>query len=151
MKDILNTVHEKLKQEKLVIFVGAGVSKNFNVPTWGQIVRTYAQKLHYQSQILSTDEYLKIPQYFYSYDKSYQHQDYYAILQEAFQQDFKPNILNDLIVLFHPEHIITTNYDHLLDNYDYEVIKDDSDLLRASSSHYLIKMHGDVNYHAQSS
>ncbi|MCD7809820.1 MAG: SIR2 family protein, partial [Erysipelotrichaceae bacterium] len=53
--------------------------------------------------------------------------------------------MNDLIVSFHPEHIITTNYDHLLDNYHYEVIKNDSDLLKASSSHYLIKMHGDID------
>ncbi|MCD7839311.1 MAG: SIR2 family protein [Erysipelotrichaceae bacterium] len=145
MKELLVSIHEKLKNEKLVIFVGAGVSKNSHVPTWGQIVRVYAQKLHYTKDILSTDDYLKIPQYYYSYDKSNNHQDYYAILHDAFSQDFQPNILNDLIISFHAQHIITTNYDHLLDHYDYEVIKDDRDLLKASSSHYLIKMHGDID------
>ncbi len=145
MKELLTSIHEKLKQEKLVIFVGAGVSKNSNVPTWGQIVRTYSQKLHYSKDILSTDDYLKIPQYYYSYDKSNNHQNYYAILQDAFSQDFQSNILNDLIISFHAQHIITTNYDHLLDHYNYEVIKDDRDLLKASSSHYLIKMHGDID------
>ncbi|MCD7892382.1 MAG: SIR2 family protein [Erysipelotrichaceae bacterium] len=145
MKKTLISIHEKLKHEKLVIFVGAGVSKNSNVPTWGQIVRKYAQKLNYTKDVLSTDDYLKIPQYFYSYDQSKHHKEYYNILNEAFNQDFKPNILNDLIASFNAQHIITTNYDHLLDNYNYEVIKNDSDLLKATSSHYLIKMHGDID------
>lgn len=153
----------KINKEKLVIFVGAGVSKNSGVPTWGQIIREYAKRMnytqciscHYQSSkctddcphkyYISTDEYIKIPQYFYSQDKSYNHKDYYDILLNLFKQDFKPNMLNDLIISLKPEHIITTNYDHLLDNYNYEVITNDRDLLKAKSNHYLIKMHGDIN------
>lgn len=163
MKMNLNKVKEALKNEKLVIFVGAGVSKNSHVPTWGHLVRQYARKLNYtqclschfktnecektchHQHYFSTDEYLKIPQYFYSYDQSYHHQDYYQILKDAFDHDFQPNILNDLIASLNPEHIITTNYDHLLDHYQYEVITNDQDLLKASSNHYLIKMHGDID------
>lgn len=159
----MSNIKKALQNEKLVIFVGAGVSKNSQVPTWGHLVREYAKKLNYTQCLschfksshceeschhkyyFSTDEYIKIPQYFYSQDKSFQHQDYYQVLQDAFHQEFQPNILNDLIVSLYPEHIITTNYDHLLDHYHYEVIKDDGDLLKAKSSHYLIKMHGDID------
>jgi hypothetical protein len=150
-----------IDKEKLVIFVGAGVSKNSGVPTWGAIVREYAKKLNYNQCLschfknctkdcsfkyhFSTDEYIKIPQYFYSQDNSLNHKDYYDILNHCFQHDFKPNILNDMIVSMNPTHIITTNYDHLLDHYSYEVIKNDRDLLKATSNHYLIKMHGDID------
>ncbi|MGN1181424.1 MAG: SIR2 family NAD-dependent protein deacylase [Faecalibacillus sp.] len=54
-------------------------------------------------------------------------------------------MLNDIIVSLKPEHIITTNYDHLLDHYEYSVITSDRDLLKANSQHYLIKMHGDID------
>jgi len=163
MKVNMSKIKEALVNEKLVIFVGAGVSKNSNVPTWGQIVREYAKKLDYTQCVschlktgncdkncqhkyyFSTDEYIKIPQYYFSQDESYNHQDYYSILKEAFDHDFQSNILDDLIASLNPEHIITTNYDHLLDHYQYEVIKSDRDLLKAKSNHYLIKMHGDID------
>lgn len=163
MKFNIAKIKEALVNEKLVIFVGAGVSKNSSVPTWGHLVRQYAKKLNYTQCLschfktdncektchhkyyFSTDEYIKIPQYFYSYDQSCQHHDYYSILKTAFHHDFQPNILNDLIATLNPEHIITTNYDHLLDHYQYEVITSDQDLLKAKSNHYLIKMHGDID------
>ena len=146
MKELLKNIKNILVRQKLVIFVGAGVSKNSNVPTWGQIVRTYAKKLNYHHrEYLSTDEYIKIPQYFYSQDCSPNHQDYYQILKDAFDQQYKKNILNDLIVSLNPQHIVTTNYDHLLDHYHYQVITSDRDLLQANSQHYLIKMHGDID------
>lgn len=163
MKENIINIQHAIANEKLVIFVGAGVSKNSGVPTWGHIVREYAKKLNYTQCLschfktndcdktcqhkyrFSTDEYIKIPQYFYSHDSSYCHQDYYDVLQKEFDKDFLPNILNDLIVSLEPEHIITTNYDHLLDHYDYEVITSDRDLLKASSNHYVIKMHGDID------
>lgn len=163
MKTDIFKIKEALENEKLVIFVGAGISKNSNVPTWGHIVRQFAKELNYTQCLschfknqdcekhcqhkyyFSTDEYIKIPQYYYSQDKSINHQNYYAILKKAFDHDFQSNILNDLIVSLNPEHIITTNYDHLLDHYQYEVIKSDRDLLKARSNHYLIKMHGDID------
>lgn len=163
MKDNIHHIKEAIKQNKLVIFVGAGVSKNSHVPTWGSLVRKYAKELHYTQCLschfktsqceqnchhkyyFSTDEYIKIPQYYYSYDQSENHQNYYSILKEAFNRNFQPNILNDLIVSLNPDHIITTNYDHLLDYYQYEVITSDQDLLKSKSNHYLIKMHGDID------
>lgn len=163
MNNNLLQIKKALQNEKLVIFVGAGISKNSGVPTWGKLIREYAKKLNYTQCLschfktnhceqtchhqyyFSTDEYIKIPQYFYSQDTSVNHQEYYHILKSTFHQNYHPNILNDLIVSLQPEHIITTNYDHLLDHYQYEVITSDRDLLKAKSNHYLIKMHGDID------
>lgn len=164
MKLKIEDIKKEIKKDKLVIFVGAGISKNSGVPTWGYIIRKFAENLNYTQCLschfknkdcdnacnhkysFSTDEYLKIPQYYYSQDKSTHHKDYYRLLKEAFDHDYQPNILNDLIVSLLPDHIITTNYDHLLDHYQYEVIVNDSDLLKAKSKHFLLKMHGDINH-----
>lgn len=159
MKQNLDTLKQLIKRQKVVIFIGAGVSRNSKVPTWGQLVRCFAKKLPYVScqtkhcqhphchedgscqYRFCTDEYIKIPQYYYD---SYGKEAYQKVILDVFNQEYRSNILDDLIVSLNPCHLITTNYDHLLDHYHYQVIKDDGDLLTAANDHYLIKMHGDI-------
>ena len=49
--------------------------------------------------------------------------------------NYKTNIIDEIIVKLQPEHIITTNYDHLLENVNdprvskYAVITKDDDIL----------------------
>lgn len=59
----------------------------------------------------------------------------------------KPNIINKLINEIHPKHIVTTNYDKLIDEVaeGYEVITADKDFFKAKGNSYLIKMHGDID------
>lgn len=136
-----------LQHNKLVIFVGAGVSKNSDIPTWGQMVRVFAEKIGYPVERLSTNEYIRIPQYFYGMDDSTGHKEYYQTLKEIILPEAEPNIINELIAQIHPKHIVTTNYDKLMDQVaaDYAIIRQDKDLFRVNADHYLIKMHGDVD------
>ena len=39
-----------LGREKLVVFVGAGVSKNSGLPTWGQFVQVFAKEIGYPTR-----------------------------------------------------------------------------------------------------
>ncbi len=136
-----------LEREKLVIFVGAGVSRNSKLPTWGQMVQVFAERIGYPSiERLAMEEYIRIPQYFYCMDESEGHSEYYKILRELIPADAKANILDELIVSLHPRHLVTTNYDNLLDQIaeDYEVIIEDKQLLKGTANQYLIKMHGDI-------
>lgn len=144
---MIEEMKESLRKNKLVIFVGAGVSKNSGVPTWGQMVRAFAERMKYPVERLSTDEYIRIPQYFYGMDESEGHEIYYQALREIISPNAEPNILNKLIVKIHPEHIVTTNYDKLMDAVvtDYEIIRQDRDLLKTNVNNYLIKMHGDID------
>ncbi len=143
---------EDLKQalvsEKLVIFVGAGVSRNSSLPTWGQMVQVFAERIGYPSiERLAMEEYIRIPQYFYCMDESKGHRDYYQIIQELVPRDAKANILDELIISLHPRHLVTTNYDKLLDQIadGYEIIREDKQLLKGTANQYLIKMHGDID------
>lgn len=122
---MINELNESINNEKLVIFVGAGISKNSGIPTWGQMVRAFAQKIGCPDIRLTTDDYIKIPQYFYGVDKSKEHKEYYNTLKKLIDVDCSPNIINKLIYKIHPKYIVTTNYDKLMDkvSIDYEIIK----------------------------
>ncbi len=136
-----------LNREKLVIFVGAGVSKNSGLPTWGQLVQEFAGKIDYPTNgRLATEEYIRIPQYYYCLDESEGHSSYYSLLKSMLPENIRPNLLDELIVSLHPKHIVTTNFDTLLDQVasGYEVIREDKDLMTGISSHYLLKLHGDI-------
>lgn len=145
--EMIDAMKGSLASRKLVIFVGAGISKNSGVPTWGQMVRMFADKMDYSVDRLSTDEYIRIPQYYYGMDTSHGHKDYYNTLNQVITSYEEPNIINQLIVDIHPRHIVTTNYDKLMDKVasGYEIIKQDKDLLKATANNYLIKMHGDID------
>ena len=182
--DIIEQI-EKLreinKQHKLVIFVGAGVSRNSGVCSWWELVKRIAIEIGYNdicekcelkyltttdgenSNVscifnnrpcqyefsFSNEEFLKIPQYYYETDETA----YLQLMKEIFDKPYKPNEIDELIVALEPEHIITTNYDHLIEDVknpsisNYTVIKSNNDLLEKGrhGRKYIIKMHGDID------
>ncbi len=145
--EIIEDLSLALNRDKLVIFVGAGVSKNSGLPTWGQLVQAFAEKIDYPTNgRLATEEYIRIPQYYYCLDESEGHSSYYSLIKSMLPEDIAPNLLDELIAALRPKHIVTTNFDTLLDQVarDYEVIRDDKDLMTGISSHYLLKLHGDI-------
>lgn len=147
-EEIMETLRKVKANGKLVIFVGSGISKNSGMPTWGQLVREYAVRLNYAHMVLTTDDYIRVPQYFYCIDDSPNHEEYYRILRQCFDVPAKPNIINQLISDLRPTHIITTNYDKLQEEtrHNYEIITSDKDLLRGvGGKHYIVKMHGDID------
>lgn len=123
------------------------MSKNSGLPTWGQLVQAFAEKIDYPTNgRLATEEYIRIPQYYYCLDESEGHSSYYSLIKSMLPEDIAPNLLDELIAALRPKHIVTTNFDTLLDQVarDYEVIRDDKDLMTGISSHYLLKLHGDI-------
>ena len=145
--EMIDDLSSALHRKRLVIFVGAGVSKNSGLPTWGQMVQVFAKQIGYpMNGRLATDEYIRIPQYYYCLDESEGHSAYYSLIKSMLPENIQPNLLDYLIVSLHPKHIVTTNFDTLLDQVavGYQVIREDRDLLTNISSHYLLKLHGDI-------
>lgn len=180
---------EKIKQinlnNNLVIFVGAGVSRNSGVCSWWELIRDIADiigenkcpsciikdeickrcgeqielcnldengcKLKYN---FSAEDFLRIPQHFYESlgDSEEEKMSYYQFLKDKFcSNEYETNIIDEIIVKLQPEHIITTNYDHLLESVKdpsiskYAVITKDEDILSKKGRNYIIKMHGDID------
>ena len=163
--DAINTIREKAEKGKLIIFVGAGVSCNVDgMPSWEELVKSMATAVSYSKcnhcrqvtknckktcllkDTFSTDEFLKIPQYLFNTSKK----KYYEIFKNNFKKIDADAPLSKLIFELNPAHIITTNYDNLLESssselrQQYQVIIEDKDLLNTHASKYIIKMHGDL-------
>ena len=167
--ELLNYIsmfREKAEQGKLVIFVGAGVSCNVDgMPSWNALIQNMAKAIDYSrcdtcrhrlescentcllKDDFSTDELLKVPQHVFNKDQEL----YYRILNESIPAVTADAPLSSAIFDINPAHIITTNYDQLLESSknifceQYQVIVYDKDLLNADRGKYIIKMHGDLS------
>lgn len=132
---------------RLVIFVGAGVSMDCGMPSWSQAVKQIASRLPLTYKDASCDL-LKIPQFYYNFRGK---KEYTQLMREVFlyEQPLKTTLLHRKIIECQAETIITTNYDHLIEQASEEnaeiryVISKDSDLPYRNTLRELIKMHGD--------
>ncbi|PTK23631.1 SIR2 family protein, partial [Staphylococcus hominis] len=95
----------------------------------------------------SPDLYMKIPQYYFNERGE---KEYFEKLNEVFlKKKYKPNPIHKEIFKLNPTHIITTNYDTLLEEAAIEegqffhTVKHDLDLPYDNFNKTIIKMHGD--------
>ncbi|HFL2413386.1 TPA: SIR2 family protein [Clostridioides difficile] len=141
----LKKINEASVNGKLVVFVGAGVSAISGYPNWSNLVDKL--NLGQKKEYYSDDEYLSIPQKYYD---SRGHKEYYDSIKQEFDIDLEPNEIHDKILKLKPTHIITTNYDNLIEKaivkkgLFYDVISSDSDVSNTNSRNFIIKMHGEL-------
>ena len=160
--EAIGIIREKSESGKLIIFVGSGVSRNVKgLPSWEDLVKAMAKAVGYSKcnvckkkadkcdescrlkDSFSNDEYLKIPQYLYNQNKK----EYNRILAEHITSNKVDAPLSSIIFDLNPVHIITTNYDTLLESSSnelrsqYKVVIEDKDLLVSDANKYIIKMH----------
>lgn len=165
----IKEIQKAQEDDRLVIFVGAGVSKNSGVPSWWELIKKFADELGYDrcdtckkrtvdclnsnckdQYEYTQDEFLRIPEYYYQQDATENHADYFGLIQSTLHSNNGSNPIDDEIFSIFPRHIITTNYDSLLEKSQsvnsllYTVVAQDSDLLAEASDRYIIKMHGDL-------
>ncbi len=143
--ETLHILKEAKDNNRLVLFVGAGISRNSGMPSWDETIDKIATKL---PSINKPYDSLKIPQFYYN---SRGKKEYTQLMRDIFLygENLKTNSLHKKIIEFKAETIITTNYDHLIELASEEnaevryVISKDSDLPYKVGSRELIKMHGD--------
>lgn len=173
------SIYQQIKQasesNQLIVFIGAGMSNNFGFLTWNSLVRKMYRELTgkdaAKGKAFTSDELLRIPQALkYQSPNSYE-----KILKEAFGTDRvkeSDNPILDEVMKLKPKHIITTNYDVLIERYiadrysdvnqtyslqegyrrraegnipyPYVTVVRDGDMAYVDSNHLLLKIHGDV-------
>lgn len=139
-------IREAQVNNKLVLFVGAGVSIDSGMPSWKSAIDEVKHRLG-----IEEDDYLKIPQYYYDARGK---KEYTALMREIFKygKPLSTKPVHRKIMQFNASTIITTNYDHLIEQASEEnaevrqVISCDSDLPYETASKELIKMHGDFEH-----
>ena len=135
------------KQNRLVIFVGAGVSANSGVPTWENLIGSFKNDL--PEQINEETDYLKIAQLYHDLRGEKEFLD--KVKDILKYEKVSPNEIHKEILDLNPCHIVTTNYDDFLEqsaltyNHQYYVVRSDKDLPANKGEKMIIKMHGDFS------
>lgn len=161
MSEFIKDIHNASKTNRLIFFVGAGVSMISGYDSWYGLVSKFDEELKKKGNIkttknekeekksISKDDYLVIPQIFY--DIAEDKKDYDKILKSVFSEQKQPNIIHDKILKLNPKHIITTNYDELIEQaalkqgWVFSKIIEDSDIGKVNNDNFLIKAHGDFS------
>ena len=141
-------LRQAMAEKQLVLFVGAGASVDAGMPLWGNAIEQIAEKLN-----LDEKEYdnIIIPQYYFN---ARGQKEYTQLMREIFRFNDKlyPQPVHKAIIRFDANTIITTNYDHLIeqaaeDNGKFlQVVSQDIDLPYRKADKELIKMHGDFEH-----
>lgn len=152
-KNELDKILEASRKGTLSFFVGAGVSKLSNAPTWKELIDAICIELGRDvKDKYSSDEYLQLPQiYYYSIDKN--EEIYYSFIKShVCTDDLKPNKIHHELMNLLPISFITTNYDTLLEetaiqrSQRFKTITTDSDIPSINGDRYILKMHGDFKH-----
>lgn len=131
---------EELEKGKLVVFVGAGVSKNSGLPEWEELIKNYADYRGIKE--FTSKQFLTIPEEVF---ERYGSLKYYEIAEKRFSGKYFPNSIHRILKEMDLTYIITTNYDTLIEDEikNLQVVSKDEDLPYTNSNKMLIKMHGD--------
>ena len=151
MKNILSDIYKiqrAIREKTLVIFVGAGVSANSGVPTWGQLINWMAKELNIDKNI-QENEYLKIAQYYFNANPRI----FLKNVEKCLDGNWEPNVISEyLFKEFNPQYFVTTNYDDILEKTSNKlsipctIIAQDSDIPAIGQNNAIIKMHGDFKH-----
>ncbi|MCJ0600250.1 SIR2 family protein, partial [Enterococcus cecorum] len=145
--EMIKQIVKARDNDSLILFIGAGISANSNLPTWSKLIEELKKDLGLSDN--DNLDYLKIAQIYYD---TFGQQAYLQKIEELFKifPTPKPTNIHDLILKIAPKHIITTNYDSLMEQaarkkgLSYNVLAKDTDIPYVSSNRYIIKMHGDL-------
>lgn len=151
-EDELRQIKEASEKNALTFFVGAGVSKLSNAPSWGELVDEFSSRLgRPKKKPYSADELLQIPQMYWS---KYKNEDeYYEIVQHKLNYSkIEPNPIHSKMLGLNPVSFLTTNYDPLIEkaaiaaSKSYKVVSSNDDVPSIFGDGFILKVHGDIEH-----
>lgn len=142
------SIKEAIINDRLVVFAGAGVSKDSGIPLWVELEDGIKSRLNENT---NEKDALKIAQMLYN-EKG--EKEYNDILKELlFSNSSSYNLLHEILLDINPQHIITTNYDSYFEDVikdeglPFSIVSKDEDLPYAKHKKLLVKYHGDFENH----
>lgn len=145
LADIKN-IRAAIDTHKLVVFAGAGISIDAGVPAWGTLINEFKSEM----DILDGEQdYLRIAQMYYN-DR--QQKEYIDKIKSVLKhKKVQHNEIHEEIFQLQPEHILTTNYDDLLEeairkrSLPFSVVSKDKEFPYAHNTNLLVKINGDLD------
>ena len=106
----IKIIRNAIETKKLVIFAGAGISIDAGVPSWDELIKQMCVDLDLPSE---EKDYLKIPQIYYN---ERQEKKYVEKIRKILKHKrLKYNSIHEEIFELNPEHVLTTNFEDLLE------------------------------------
>lgn len=145
-------IRQAMREKRLVLFVGAGASKNSGMPLWNEAINEFVDKFDFDGVDSKKLDNTIIPQYYYN---ERGRKEYAQLSREIFRYEdkLKTTAIHKKILKFNVDTIITTNYDHLIEQAGgdngvfFQVVSQNADLPYRRGGKELIKMHGDFEHH----
>lgn len=154
----LRELAEQVRRGECVFFVGAGLSRGAGLPDWGELVREMAEKLAVPDEVLKAqsqdaDYYLDLAELF---QLERGRADLVRMVQANYGSDHTnatPTLAHYLLMGLPVRHVITTNYDRLLEQtltalrrHPQTVVRQE-EVARTGSRDgvHVVKFHGDAD------
>ncbi len=145
-----------IRQKKVMLFMGAGISASVNFPTWDGLIKDLGVMQGYEGDLFQCyGEYMMLAEYVKNkgFDQlSEKIQNKFQCTKDIMQKLEKSEIYKNIIKLKIPV-IYTTNYDHLIEEYyglkkePYTRVVNINDMGDIESgSTRIMKFHGDIDY-----
>jgi hypothetical protein len=146
-------LEQALRDGECVLFIGAGLSKGSGLPDWSELIKRLAADLAIDQPVEQLD-YLDVAQW-YAEDKRFGPDKLAAMIRTVLgepESDARPTLAHYLLMALPARFVITTNYDHLLEQtlralrrYPMAVVNQE-DVPRTGQREgvYVVKLHGDV-------
>lgn len=142
----IKVIKNAINTKKLVVFAGSGISVDSGVPSWGKLIEEIKKELDLPE---NENDYLKIPQIYYN---ERQEKEYVEKIRDILaHRKLKYNEIHEEIFELNPEHILTTNFEDLLEqvvnkkSLPFSVVKQDVDLPYSNNTKLVVKIHGDLD------
>ncbi|WP_130734473.1 SIR2 family protein [Flavobacterium sp. J27] len=142
----IKVIKNAINTKRLVIFAGAGISIDAGAPSWWKLIDEIKNELDLPE---NENDFLKIPQIYYN---ERQEKEYVEKIRTILRhKKLKHNEIHEEILELNPEHILTTNFEDLLEqvinkkSLPYSVVKEDKDLPYSYNTKLLVKIHGDLD------
>lgn len=142
-KPHLQKIIEAHNDNKLVFFIGAGMSLGSGLPSWSALIGGLKKELN-----TNETDYLKVAQLYFLEFGEYE---YYKKIKNYFPlEKVHPQRKHKLLIQLRPQYIITTNWDDIIEKAIdeemslYDCVRNENELISAISTKKLIKMHGDI-------
>lgn len=139
-------IKNAINTNKLVVFAGAGISIDANVPSWGSLIDEIKNELDLPD---NENDYLKIAQIYFN-DRN--EKEYLEKIRKSLgHKKLRYNAIHEELFELNPEHILTTNFEDLLEqvitknSLPYSIIREDKDLPYSNNTKLLVKIHGDLD------
>lgn len=148
VKESIDILHQAYMSKKLVLFVGAGVDRNSDMPLWDDAKKEFCKHMNIRPEDVDN---LKVPQFYFN---SRGKKEYVELSREIFHygREMPINDLHRKVVDFNVNTIITTNYTDFLAQemsnrgHIYATVSQDKDLPYIKNEKLIIKMHGDFQH-----